>query len=55
MRASDIIGKKRDSLELSREEIRFFIEGYTAGDIPDYQASAWAMAVLCSSGASMGK
>lgn len=46
MRAVDIIEKKRDGRVLSRNEIRFFIEGYTRGDIPDYQASAWAMAVL---------
>jgi len=46
MRAVDIIIKKREGQRLTREEIRFFIEGYTAGTIPDYQASAWAMAVL---------
>ena len=46
MRAVDVIIKKRDGLELSREEIAFFIHGYTRGDIPDYQAAAWAMAVL---------
>ncbi len=46
MRAVDIIIKKRDRFELSREEIEFFIQGYTNGDIPDYQAAAWAMAVL---------
>lgn len=46
MRATDIIEKKRDSLELSEEEIRFFVDGYASGEIPDYQASAWAMAVL---------
>lgn len=46
MRALDIILKKRDGLELTQEEIKYFIEGYTRGDIPDYQASAWAMAVL---------
>ena len=46
MRAVDIIIKKRDRQELTPEEIRFFIEGYTRGDIPDYQAAAWAMAVL---------
>jgi pyrimidine-nucleoside phosphorylase len=46
MRAVDIITKKRDRQELSKEEIKYFIEGYTRGDIPDYQASAWAMAVL---------
>ncbi len=46
MRAVDIIIKKRDKGELTREEIRFFINGIAAGSIPDYQASAWAMAVL---------
>ena len=46
MRAVDIIIKKRDGRELSREEIEFFIQGYTRGEIPDYQAAAWAMAVL---------
>ncbi|MEA4910373.1 MAG: pyrimidine-nucleoside phosphorylase [Chloroflexi bacterium] len=46
MRAVDIIIKKRDGLELSQAEIEFFIHAYTRGDIPDYQASAWAMAVL---------
>ena len=42
----DIIAKKRDGEELSAEEIGFFVEGYTQGEIPDYQASAWCMAVL---------
>jgi pyrimidine-nucleoside phosphorylase len=46
MRAVDIIEKKRDNLELSTAEIEFFIMGFTNGEIPDYQASAWAMAVL---------
>ena len=46
MRAVDIIIKKRDGSELSKEEINFFIEGYTKGEIPDYQAAAWAMAIL---------
>ena len=46
MRAVDIIIKKREKKELTKEEIQFFIEGYTAGNIPDYQASAWAMAVF---------
>lgn len=46
MRAVDIIVKKRDRGELSKGEIDYFIQGYTAGDIPDYQAAAWAMAVL---------
>ncbi|MFZ1405996.1 MAG: pyrimidine-nucleoside phosphorylase, partial [Anaerolineae bacterium] len=45
MRATDIIISKRDGHELSAEELQFFIQGYTAGDIPDYQAAAWAMAV----------
>ena len=46
MRAVDIIIKKRDGEELTGEEIKFFIDGFTRGEIPDYQASAWAMAVL---------
>ncbi len=46
MRAVDIIIKKRDQGELTREEIGFFINGFTSGDIPDYQASAFAMAVV---------
>ena len=46
MRAVDIIIKKRDKKELTREEIRFFVHGISTGRIPDYQASAWAMAVL---------
>ncbi|HPO58464.1 MAG TPA: pyrimidine-nucleoside phosphorylase [Anaerolineaceae bacterium] len=46
MRAVDIIVKKRDGLELTREEIEFFVRGITSGEIPDYQVSAWAMAVL---------
>lgn len=46
MRATDIIVKKRDGEPLSKEEIRFFVQGYASGEIPDYQASAWAMAVL---------
>ncbi len=46
MRAVEIIEKKRDGLELTKDEIAFFVEGYTRGDIPDYQTSAWAMAVL---------
>ena len=46
MRAVDIITKKRDGAELSAEEIEFFIDGFTRGEIPDYQASSWAMAVL---------
>jgi pyrimidine-nucleoside phosphorylase len=46
LRAVDIIVKKRDGKELSREEIAFLIGGYAAGEIPDYQVSAWAMAVF---------
>lgn len=45
MRMYDIIQKKRDGLELSDEEIRFLVEGYTRGDVPDYQMSAFLMAV----------
>ncbi len=45
MRAVDIIEKKRDGLELTPEEIRFFVEGFTRGEIPDYQAAAFLMAV----------
>lgn len=46
MRIVDIITKKRDGGELSREEINSFIQGYVAGDVPDYQAAAWCMAVF---------
>ncbi len=46
MRAIDIITKKRDNGELSRKELEFFIQGFNRGEIPDYQVSAWAMAVL---------
>ena len=46
MRAVDIIEKKRDRQELSRDEIEYFVQGFANGEIPDYQASAWAMAVL---------
>lgn len=46
MRMYDIIEKKRDGFALSDEEIKFFIDGYTKGEIPDYQASALCMAVF---------
>ena len=46
IRAIDVIRKKRDAAELSRGEIDAFINGYTLGEIPDYQVSAWLMAVL---------
>ncbi|NTU62933.1 MAG: pyrimidine-nucleoside phosphorylase [Chloroflexi bacterium] len=45
MRVTDIIEKKRDGGDLTKDEIEFFIGGYTHGDIPDYQAAAWCMAV----------
>lgn len=46
MRMYDIIMKKRNGGELSGEEIRFFVEGYTGGQIPDYQVSALMMAIF---------
>lgn len=45
MRMYDLIEKKRDGHELSDEEIRYIVEGFTEGDIPDYQMSAFLMAV----------
>ena len=46
MRAVDIIIKKREKKELTGDEIKFFVEGFTRGEIPDYQVTAWAMATL---------
>ncbi|HOJ01316.1 MAG TPA: thymidine phosphorylase, partial [Anaerolineaceae bacterium] len=46
MRAVDVIIRKRDKQELTKDEIEFFIQGVTSASIPDYQISAWAMAVL---------
>lgn len=46
MRMVDIIIKKQNGKELTTEEIQFFVEGYTDGSIPDYQASALAMAIF---------
>ena len=46
MRAVDIIIKKRDKRELTTEEINYFVHGFVHGEIPDYQVSAWAMAVM---------
>ena len=46
MRAVDIIIKKREKQDLTAQEIDFFVQGFTNGEIPDYQASAFAMAVL---------
>ena len=41
----DVIKKKRDGLALTEQEIHFFIDGYVKGEIPDYQAAAFLMAV----------
>jgi len=46
MRAVDIIIKKREKHELSKEEINFFVQGFVRDQIPDYQVAAWAMAVV---------
>lgn len=45
MRAYDIIYKKREAKTLTKKELEFLIKGYVEGEIPDYQISAWAMAV----------
>jgi pyrimidine-nucleoside phosphorylase len=45
MRIYDIIHKKRERVALTAEEIRYFVQGYARGDIPDYQASALLMAI----------
>jgi pyrimidine-nucleoside phosphorylase len=46
MTALEIIAKKRDGGELTADDIQFFVEHFTNGDIPDYQAAAWCMAVF---------
>ena len=46
MRAVDVIIRKREKEELTGDEIKFFVEGFTRGEIPDYQVTAWAMATL---------
>src|SRR6185436_18853527 len=46
MRPVELIRKKRDGGEHSRDEIAVMVNGYTSNDIPDYQMSAWMMAVL---------
>src|ERR1700685_685013 len=48
MRTVDLIHRKRDAEELAPEEIEFLIGGYTSGEIPDYQMSAFLMAVFFS-------
>ena len=45
MRAVDLIQKKRDGQELTTSEIEWLVEGYVSGTVPDYQMSAFAMAV----------
>lgn len=45
MRMYDLIMKKRNGGELTGEEIDFFVKGYTKGEIPDYQVSAFMMAI----------
>ncbi len=45
-RVTELIRKKRDGLELTRDEIHFLVSGYTTGEVPDYQISAWLMAVV---------
>ena len=46
MRIYDIIEKKRDGHQLTKEEINFFVQEYTNGNIEDYQASALLMAIF---------
>src|ERR1051326_5760433 len=46
MPPQDLIEKKRDRAELSRDEIAFLIRGYTRDEIPDYQMAAWLMAAF---------
>src|SRR5258706_14473844 len=48
MRTVDLIHRQRDGEELSAEEIAYVVDGYTNGSIPDYQASAFLMAVFFS-------
>lgn len=45
MRIFGIIKRKRDNIELTKEEIEYFVKGYTSGEIPDYQAAALCMAI----------
>src|SRR5438270_3522755 len=46
MRAVDVILSKREGRKLTRDEIRFFVDGVTSGTLPDYQSSALLMAIL---------
>ena len=46
MRMIDIITKKRDNKELTKEEIDFFVQGYTNGEVPDYQVSSLLMSIF---------
>ena len=45
MNMNDVILKKRNGGRLTQEEIKYFVDGYTKGEIPDYQASALLMAI----------
>ena len=45
MNAIDIINKTKRKIQLTEDEIKFLVNGYTSGEIPDYQMSAWLMAV----------
>ena len=47
MNAVEVISSKRDGKQLTGDQLRFMIDGYTNGSIPDYQMAAWSMAVLC--------
>ncbi len=47
MLAKEILERKRDGCEITGDEIRFIVRGVTDGSIPDYQISAWLMAVVC--------
>lgn len=46
MRVYDLIWKKREGGEMTAAEIDFLISGFVKGEIPDYQMSAWCMAVF---------
>src|ERR1700694_1670449 len=46
MNVLEVLAHKRDGLEHSPEEIRFLLDGYLGGSIPDYQVAAWVMAVV---------